>query len=237
MSIQILRKRERKAENKDEIIQVRKEKNREKAQIFRQRKKEYINTLEKKVEQLEGKVYNLTLQLEDYKYEHNFSSSHEVDLFAEMDSMNLDDQKTFSKQDDVFNIEHMCGYQEKLMLLFNQTPIDEHKDSFKYFGKMGSYMKTELLEKDELNILERFMLECDMTPIDIQRLFQNINLNQLNQAMKSVAETILDAIKNVEVLQKCAKKALDQILNNLTSSQTHKMRLVTEEVRIVPLLF
>ena len=126
----------------------------------------------------------MTLQLENTKYENNFSSSNDLDLFAEMDSMNFDDVKTFTKQEESFNAEQLCGYQERLMFLFNQTPIDEHKDSFKYFGKMGSYMKTELLGKNELNVLEKFMLDCDMTPSEIQRSFQNPNLTQLNQAMK-----------------------------------------------------
>ena len=165
-------------------MEMRKEKNREKAQIFRQRKKEYIASLENKVKELEAKVYDLTLQLENTKYENNFSSSNDLDLFAEMDSMNFDDEKTFSKQTETFNVDQLCGYQEKLMFLFNQTPIDQHKDSFKYFGKMGSYMKTEILNKDELNLLEKFMLECDMTPMEIQRSFQNPNLIQLNHAMK-----------------------------------------------------
>lgn len=70
------------------------------------------------------------------------------------------------------------------MLLFSKTPVNEHKEAFKYFGKMGNYMKTEILERQELNIVEKFILECEMTPAEVQKLFQNSNLVQLNQAMK-----------------------------------------------------
>mmetsp|Transcript_19943 Transcript_19943/g.19563 ORF Transcript_19943/g.19563 Transcript_19943/m.19563 type:complete len:96 (+) Transcript_19943:359-646(+) len=95
------------------------------------------------------------------------------------------------------------------MLLFNKTPVKEHSDSFKYFGKMGSYMKTEILHRDNLNIVERFLLDCDMTPDQIQRDFQNYNISQLNKAMKSVAETIIDTKRNYECLKKLSTKALD----------------------------
>jgi len=52
-----------------------------------------------------------------------------------------------------------------------------------------------------------------------------------------VAETIIDTTNNIEVLQKCARKALDQILNNMSSSQIHKLRILSEEVIIKYLLF
>jgi hypothetical protein len=41
-----------------------KEKNRQKAQVFRQRKKQYIETLESKIKGLESQVWELTQQLE-----------------------------------------------------------------------------------------------------------------------------------------------------------------------------
>ena len=141
-------------------------------------------TLENKVKELEAKVYNLTIQLEGYKYEQNFSSSNDVDLFAELDSLNSNDCNTTSKTEDNFTVESICGTQEKLMLLFSQTPVNEHSESFKYFGKMGNYMKSEILNRGNLNILEKFMFECEMDPVQIQKTFQNSHLMQLNHAMK-----------------------------------------------------
>lgn len=176
------------SENKDELKMIQKEKNREKAQIFRQRKKEYIYSLEKKVEELEAKVYNLTTQLESYKSEpKQFSSSlsHDLDYFPEINSLGFDDINTYSKPDESStDIEHICGSLEKLCFLFNQTQIDESKDSFKYFGKMSMCMKTELLNTQNVNVLERFMLESDMTPNEIRTIFHSSSLTTLNQAMK-----------------------------------------------------
>lgn len=63
-------------------------------------------------------------------------------------------------------------------------PIDESKTEFKHFGKMGMYMKTELLKWDSLNTLERFMLECDMNPIDMKHAFHDVNLTKINIALK-----------------------------------------------------
>lgn len=47
----------------------------------------------------------------------------------------------------------------------------------------------------------------------------------------SVAETILDTQKNIDKLQNLSKKALSKIQSNFTSSQTFKLRLLSEKVK------
>lgn len=162
---------------------MRKEKNREKAQIFRQRKKEYITSLEKKVEELEAKVCDLTAQLQACRSEAVFASP-EAEIFPEINFCFDDFTVPDVKIPEGDRIEDLCGDQEKLMLLLNTLPVNENKECFKYFGKMGMCMKTEILKSNELNDLERFMLESDMSPEEVKSVFHTESLTKLNQAMK-----------------------------------------------------
>lgn len=178
---------------KEELKVMRKEKNREKAQIFRQRKKEYITSLEEKIKALEAKVWDLTSQLESYKSE-PVHSCNEFDFLNEADCLNFDalnEFKTESRLSDQLSVEEVWNAQEKLMFLFNQTEIDEQKGIFRYLGKMTMCMKTQLLESDQLNVLERFMLEADMTPSRCKQIFHTPILSQLNYALKRYAEAPL----------------------------------------------
>lgn len=70
------------------------------------------------------------------------------------------------------------------MFLFNQTTVNTDKDLFKYLGKMSMCMKTEILKSDELNYLERFMLESAMSPDEVQKAFHSDALDKLNHAMR-----------------------------------------------------
>uniref|UniRef100_A0A7S3KS84 Uncharacterized protein n=1 Tax=Euplotes crassus TaxID=5936 RepID=A0A7S3KS84_EUPCR len=69
-----------------------------------------------------------------------------------------------------------------------------------------------------------------MTPDQVKNDFQNINITQLNKAMKSVAETIIDTKRNFECLKNLSKKAIDRILKNFNSSQIHKFTILSEEL-------
>jgi hypothetical protein len=169
-------------ENRDH---ERREKNRGKAHIFRQRKKDYIGSLELKVRELESKVCSLTCEIESYKQrEQGLSFDSDYDVFHSPDSYGFESFGTHSKREEPKTIEDLIGDQEKLWFMFNQTSIDESKTEFKNFGKMRMYMKTELLKSDSLNILEKFMLDCDMDPIDINNAFHHDSLTKLNIAMK-----------------------------------------------------
>ena len=132
---------------------------------------------------LEAKVWELTNQLEAFKTEPTFPAE-EIDLFPELDSLRLEDFGTQSRHENQSSIEDLWSSQEKLMFLFNQTTVNTDKDLFKYLGKMSMCMKTEILKSDELNHLERFMLESSMSPDEVRQAFHSDALDKLNHAMR-----------------------------------------------------
>jgi hypothetical protein len=94
---------------KEELKVMRKEKNREKAQVFRQRKKEYITSLEEKIKNLEAKVCDLTSQLMNYKSD-PINSCQEFDFLNDDDCLNFDalnEFKTDSKLNDQLSVEEV----------------------------------------------------------------------------------------------------------------------------------
>jgi hypothetical protein len=100
-------------ENKD---LERREKNRGKAHIFRQRKKDYMSSLELKVRELESKVCSLTCELENYKQREqglSFDSEY-YDVFHSPDSYGFESFGTHSKREEPKTIDDLIGDQEKL---------------------------------------------------------------------------------------------------------------------------
>lgn len=74
------------------------------------------------------------------------------------------------------------------MYTFCDLRVNMDREEFKYLGKMTQCKKTQLMANCSMNLLERFMLESNMSPEEIQSIFQNENVSQLSYAFKRYAE-------------------------------------------------
>uniref|UniRef100_A0A7S3JBZ6 Uncharacterized protein n=1 Tax=Euplotes harpa TaxID=151035 RepID=A0A7S3JBZ6_9SPIT len=116
------------------------------------------------------------------------------------------------------------------MYTFCDLRVNMDREEFKYLGKMTQCKKTQLMTNCSMNLLERFMLESNMSPEEIQSIFQNESVSQLSYAFKSVIETIMETKSNLESLQQLSKKALSAVYTQMTSAQIHKMKLLSREI-------
>ena len=126
----------------------------------------------------------MTTQLESFKNQPT-ALVQDFELFPDLDVLSFENFASEPKPNENQDfIEDTCSDQEKLMFLMNQSEIGEHKESFRYLGKMTMCMKTMICNSEELNPLERYMLEAELTPNDCKNIFQNTPLTQLSNAMK-----------------------------------------------------
>jgi hypothetical protein len=149
-----------------------------KAQLFRKRKKEYIEFLENRVKELEQEVVNLSSKLEFYKSSY-MQSMNEFDLSLP--------KFKFDSGWDIFSpesINSIINAREKLMFLFNKLEIGEHPQVFRYLDKMSMWRKSELLKSEKYNSLEWFMFESNMSRDEWKEIFHTQELSNIRLEFK-----------------------------------------------------
>ena len=84
----------------------------------------------------------------------------------------------------VWSLESLFTNEEKLIMTFSNLKVDKEREELKYLGKMTMWKKTQLISNHSFNHLERFMLESDMTPEDVENIFNKDSISQLSYAVK-----------------------------------------------------